>query len=167
MSLKIGAIAQRLETTVRTLRFYEEHGLVHPRRTPGGTRLYTQDDEARFAALLGLARLGFSLQQLAELAGLRASSQTGDEASRAVASRLKAMDAELEARARAIEERRQDIARGLALVERCHGCQQRPVRAICDRCPTSAGVREIEVLNVVWDEAEPHCPTASAMSENP
>ncbi|MFD2111145.1 MerR family transcriptional regulator [Thiorhodococcus fuscus] len=167
MSLKIGAIAQRLGTTVRTLRFYEENGLVHPRRTPGGTRLYTEDDEARFAALLTLARLGFSLQQLAELADLRRSSQTGDEASRAVASRLRKMDADLEARARAIEERRQDIARGLALVERCHGCRRRPVRDICDPCPTSAGVREIEVLRIVWDEAEPCCPPASPMSENP
>ncbi|WP_245232242.1 MerR family transcriptional regulator [Thiorhodococcus minor] len=35
MSLKIGAIAQPLGTTVRTLRFYEENGLLHPGRTPG------------------------------------------------------------------------------------------------------------------------------------
>ena len=153
MSLKIGAIAQRLGTTVRTLRFYEENGLVHPGRTAGGTRLYTEDDEARFAALLSLARLGFPLQQLSELAGLRASSQTGDEASRAVASRLREMDSELEQRARAIEEQRQDIARAMALVERCHGCQQRPVRESCDHCPVSIGVRDIAVLNVVWDEA--------------
>lgn len=153
MSLKIGAIAQRLGTTVRTLRFYEENGLVHPGRTPGGTRLYTEADEARFAALLSLARLGFSLQQLSELAGLRGSSQTGDEASRAVASRLREMDAGLEQRARAIEEQRQDIARALALVKRCHGCQQRPTPESCDQCAVSVGVRDIAVLNVVWDEA--------------
>lgn len=153
MSLKIGAIARRLGTTVRTLRFYEENGLVHPTRTPGGTRLYTKDDEARYAALLGLARLGFSLHQLSELAGLRRSSQSGDEASRAVTSRLREMDAELAQHARAIEEQRQDIARALALVERCHGCQQRPVPESCDQCPVSVGVRDIAVLNVVWDEA--------------
>ena len=76
LSLKIGAIAQRLGTTVRTLRFYEENGLVHPGRTPGGTRLYTE----------------------------------ANEASRAVASRLEEMEAELEQRARAIAEQRQDIA---------------------------------------------------------
>jgi DNA-binding transcriptional MerR regulator len=36
---KIGAIAARLGITIRTLCFYEEQGLVHPRRTPGGTRV--------------------------------------------------------------------------------------------------------------------------------
>lgn len=153
MSLKIGAIARRLGTTVRTLRFYEEHGLVHPSRTPGGTRVYSVADETRFAALLGLARLGFSLQQLSELAGLRGSSRTGDEASRAVVSRLGEMDAELERHARAIEEQRRDIARALALVQRCHGCRQRPAPESCDPCNVSVGVRDIAVLNVVWEEA--------------
>ncbi|EXJ15920.1 MerR family transcriptional regulator [Imhoffiella purpurea] len=155
MSLKIGAIAQRLGTTVRTLRFYEENGLVHPSRSPGGTRLYTEEDEARFAALLALARLGFSLQQLAGLAGLRAASRTGDEASRAVASRLMEMDAELEERVRAIERQRQDIEHALALVRRCHGCRRRPARPICDACPASVGVEDSTVLQVVWDEAVP------------
>lgn len=55
--MKIGAIAERLGTTVRTLRFYEEQGLVHPHRSPRGTRLYDEEQEARFAALLALTRL--------------------------------------------------------------------------------------------------------------
>jgi DNA-binding transcriptional MerR regulator len=149
---KIGAIAERLGTTVRTLRFYEEQGLVHPRRTPGGTRVYDAEDEQRFAALLALARLGFSLETLAHLSGIRPASRTGDEASRAVGTNLKAMDAELEERARAIERQRADIERARTFIQGCHGCRQRPVRAVCDACEISRGFGDIGVLRVVWDE---------------
>jgi DNA-binding transcriptional MerR regulator len=149
---KIGAIAERLGTTVRTLRFYEEQGLVHPRRTPGGTRVYDAEDEQRFAALLALARLGFSLEALADLAGIRPASRTGDEASHRVGEQLHAMDVELAERARAIERQRADIERAQTFLHGCHGCRQRPVRAVCDACAVSAGLSGIGVLRVVWDE---------------
>ena len=152
MTRKIGAIAARLGTTVRTLRFYEEQGLVHPRRTPGGTRVYDAEDEQRFAALLSLARLGFSLEALADLAGIRPASSTGDEASHRVGEKLQSMDAELEERARAIERQRADIQRAQTFVQACHGCRKRPVRAVCDACEIGRGFGDISVLRVVWDE---------------
>jgi DNA-binding transcriptional MerR regulator len=152
VSSKIGAIAERLGTTVRTLRFYEEQGLVHPRRSPGGTRRYDAEDEARFAALLALTRLGFSLERLALLAGVRPGSDTGDAASREVASQLRAMDLELQQQAEAIAEQRADIARAQTFLAGCHGCTRRPVRTECDGCAVSAGRDGIAVLRVVWDE---------------
>jgi DNA-binding transcriptional MerR regulator len=125
---------------------------VHPRRTPGGTRVYDAEDEQRFAALLSLARLGFSLETLADLAGIRPGSRTGDEASHRVGEKLQAMDAELEKRAQAIERHRADIKRAQTFLRGCHGCRQRPVRAVCDACEVSAGLGGIDVLRVVWDE---------------
>jgi DNA-binding transcriptional MerR regulator len=154
--MKIGEIARRLNTTVRTLRFYEEQGLIHPRRTPSGIRIYSEDDLERFSALINLARLGFSLQSLAELADIRKSSNTGDEASRKVAERLMEMDIELADRARAIAEQRADLAKALTLVKQCHGCQQRPIRNQCVQCPISAGLKNINILKLVWDEEVPH-----------
>ncbi len=163
--MKIGEIVERLATTVRTPRFYEERGLVHPRRTPGGTRIYSAANETRFSALLALARLGFSLQTLSELAAIRVDSSSGDEASRKVSARLQAMDDELEERGRAIERQRQDIARAMALVERCHGCQQRPIRTVCDRCEIGADMPDGTVLQVAWDEpAAPSPPGYSNFS---
>lgn len=153
MTVKIGVIAERLGTTVRTLRFYEEQGLLHPRRTSGGTRVYDEEDEQRFAALLSLARLGFSLETLGDLARIRPASATGDEASRAVEARLRAMDAELAERAQTIERQRADIERARTLVQACHGCRLQPVRAVCDTCEISRGFPDIGVLWVVWDES--------------
>ncbi|MFO7592845.1 MAG: MerR family transcriptional regulator [Pseudomonadota bacterium] len=150
--MKIGDIANRLGTTVRTLRFYEEQGLIHPRRSAGGTRLYDDQDESRFAALLALSRLDFPLQHLAELAGIRPTSETGDAASHQVAERLEAMKRQLAEQAAAIAAMQRDLEQAEALVHRCFGCRQPPRREVCDRCEVSTGVNDSQVLQVVWDE---------------
>jgi MerR family transcriptional regulator, Zn(II)-responsive regulator of zntA len=154
VTTKIGAIAERLGTTVRTLRFYEERGLVRPHRSPKGTRLYDEEQEARFAALLALTRLGFSLEDLVRLTGVRPASLTGDKASKEVDAQLQAMDDELEAQALAIASQREDIRRAQSFLTGCHGCRRKPVRAVCDRCEVSAGWQDTVVLRVVWDEVQ-------------
>lgn len=40
----IGVVADLVGCTPRTLRVYEEHGLIRPQRTEGNTRLYSQAD---------------------------------------------------------------------------------------------------------------------------
>ena len=40
----IGVVARMLGITSQTIRLYERHGLLSPLRTPGNTRLYTDDD---------------------------------------------------------------------------------------------------------------------------
>ena len=68
---KIGEVAALLGTTPRALRFYEEEGLVSARRTSGGTRLYADNDIARFRAILHLAHSGIPLGLIKELATAR------------------------------------------------------------------------------------------------
>ncbi len=69
--LRIGEVAERTETTPRTIRYYEELGLL-PRsgpREPGAHRLYDDADVERLRELLELkAVLGISLEELRELA---------------------------------------------------------------------------------------------------
>ena len=59
---RIGELAEEFGVTLRTLRFYEEKGLLHPERE-GTTRLFSRRDRARLKlALLG-QKLGFSLSE--------------------------------------------------------------------------------------------------------
>jgi DNA-binding transcriptional MerR regulator len=51
----------------RTIRYYEELGLIHPRRTAGNHRIYTKRDRARIKIILRGKHLGFSLQEAASL----------------------------------------------------------------------------------------------------
>ena len=51
----------------QTLRAYEAKGLVTPGRTPGGTRLYSEDDVARLVDLLFLQHVQRKVYRVTEL----------------------------------------------------------------------------------------------------
>jgi DNA-binding transcriptional MerR regulator len=69
---QIGGVASRVGLSLRTVRYYEEVGLVVPSgRTEGGFRLYTDDDIQRLALVKQLKPLDFSLDELRSLLEIR------------------------------------------------------------------------------------------------
>ena len=63
--LQIGAVAQLVDLSLRTVRHYEEAGLVRPAaRTVGGFRLYDQDTVARLLLIKQMKPLGFTLEEM-------------------------------------------------------------------------------------------------------
>ena len=67
-TMHIGELAERSGLSLRTLRHYDEIGLVSASgRTDGGFRLYTEDDFDRLILIRRMKPLGFSLEQMAEL----------------------------------------------------------------------------------------------------
>jgi DNA-binding transcriptional MerR regulator len=68
--LRVGEVAERTGTTPRTIRYYEEIGLLTPQgdRPKGGHRLYTAEDVERIREVVRLRDLlGLSLEQLSAL----------------------------------------------------------------------------------------------------
>ncbi|MGY1638229.1 MerR family transcriptional regulator [Geodermatophilus sp. SYSU D00742] len=66
--LQIGQVAERTGLSLRTIRFYEESGLVVPTsRSEGGFRLYSAEDVARLEVVKRMKPLGFSLEEMREL----------------------------------------------------------------------------------------------------
>ncbi|MGI9352014.1 MAG: MerR family transcriptional regulator [Rhizobiaceae bacterium] len=63
---RIGDLARSFNVSLRTLRFYEDRGLLHPKRS-GSTRLYTRTDRKRLKVILLIKRLGFSLVDIEEM----------------------------------------------------------------------------------------------------
>ena len=59
-------LAREFGVTSRTLRFYEDEGLIHPTRR-GTTRIYSRADRARLAWILRGRSVGFSLADVREL----------------------------------------------------------------------------------------------------
>ncbi|MGQ9749748.1 MerR family transcriptional regulator [Desulfosoma sp.] len=66
----ISELAAQLDISPRTIRFYEQKGLINPRRTPGNQRVYTSKDRARLKLILRGKRFGFSLDEIAEMIGM-------------------------------------------------------------------------------------------------
>ncbi|MCG8968974.1 MULTISPECIES: MerR family transcriptional regulator [Streptomyces] len=68
--MQIGEVAARTELSLRTIRHYEETGLVIPSaRSQGGFRLYTEADVARLMVIRRMKPLGFTLEQMRDLLG--------------------------------------------------------------------------------------------------
>lgn len=65
-SYGITDLAQEFDVTTRTIRFYEDQGLLSPRRR-GQTRIYSPRDRTRLKLILRGKRLGFSLSEVAEI----------------------------------------------------------------------------------------------------
>lgn len=67
-TMHIGELAERSGLSLRTLRHYDDIGLVSAsKRTGGGFRLYTDRDFERLILIRRMKPLGFSLDQMAEL----------------------------------------------------------------------------------------------------
>ncbi|MCB7136156.1 MerR family transcriptional regulator [Cellulosimicrobium marinum] len=106
-TMHIGAVAERTGLSLRTLRHYDEVGLVRPSgRTDGGFRLYTEPDVERLLLVRRMKPLGFTLDEMTDLLDVADRLAARDGADEDLRDRLAAY-------VRAAEERRADLARKL------------------------------------------------------
>ncbi|MFC9128231.1 MerR family transcriptional regulator [Streptomyces sp. NPDC057099] len=78
--MQIGEVAARTELSLRTIRHYEETGLVVPSaRSQGGFRLYTERDVERLMVIRRMKPLGFTLDEMRELLAATDRLDSGDE----------------------------------------------------------------------------------------
>ncbi len=62
----ISQLADELDVTTRTIRFYEDKGMIHPLRR-GQTRVFLPRDRVRLKLILRGKRLGFTLNEISEI----------------------------------------------------------------------------------------------------
>ncbi len=65
--MRIGEVAERLGLTPRTIKYYEELGLLTPGRSAGNYREYDDDAVERLERIRNLQNLGYSLAAIREL----------------------------------------------------------------------------------------------------
>lgn len=64
-SMRIGEVAARTELSLRSLRHWEEVGLLRPSgRSEGGFRLYAEEDVDKILVIRRMKPLGFSLEEM-------------------------------------------------------------------------------------------------------
>ncbi|OSQ31577.1 MerR family DNA-binding transcriptional regulator [Thalassospira sp. MCCC 1A03138] len=94
-------LAENLGVTPRTIRFYEQKGLVAPQRA-GTTRIYTRQDRARMLIILRGKRLGFTLKEIADYLDLYGADPTQAE-------QIKMLLTRVRERIEALEDQRQAL----------------------------------------------------------
>jgi DNA-binding transcriptional MerR regulator len=103
-------LTREFSVSARTLRFYEEKGLLAPRRN-GQERLYTRRDRARLKYVLMGKSVGFSLEEVREMLDLY---DLGDGQQ----TQLRVALSRFEERIGRLERQRSDIDRAIAELER-------------------------------------------------
>ena len=99
----ISELASEFDVTTRSIRFYEDQGLLSPRRR-GQTRIYSRQDRVRLKLILRGKRLGFSLAETRELFDLWDETLSGSE------KQLKLLLDKINQRKVALEQQLNDIA---------------------------------------------------------
>jgi DNA-binding transcriptional MerR regulator len=115
--VRVGEVAERLGVSPRTIKYYEELGLVEPEaRSSGGFRLYGEKDVLRLERILRMKGIGYSLAAIRELLSVRDAAQEADKATvlRTTAEHLKDREREVAAR---IQQVREDLKRAETLRE--------------------------------------------------
>lgn len=97
----ISELAQEFGITTRTIRYYEDQGLISPERN-GVSRVFSNRDRVRLKLALRGKRLGFSLSEIRELFELY-------DVSRDERRQLEAFLGKLERRRGMLEQQREDI----------------------------------------------------------
>ena len=77
-TFNISELSQEFDVTTRSIRFYEDQGLLNPTRR-GQTRIFSNKDRVRLKLILRGKRMGFSLAQTKELFDLWDETLTGNE----------------------------------------------------------------------------------------
>ena len=98
----IAELAREFGITARAIRFYEDEGLLKPRRQ-GLTRLYSVGDRAKLGWIRRGQRLGFKLAEIKELLDLYQVDRTGVQQMRELLKRTRALLADLEMKRRDID----------------------------------------------------------------
>lgn len=124
-SYSISDLAAEFDITSRSIRFYEEKGLIHPGRTQGNQRTYSSRDRARLKLILRGKRFGYTLDEISKMIGLadvdvneidqiRSALSFGDKKLMEIGQRRKELKA-LETEMRAVREK---LIRRLETLER-------------------------------------------------
>jgi len=98
----IRQLSQEFDVTTRTLRFYEEKGLLSPVRN-GQNRVYASADRARLVLILRGKSLGLSLEQSAELISMYDPASNNKNQLEALINKIRSRRDQLEAQKQEIE----------------------------------------------------------------
>ena len=125
--LRIGEMAKQFGVTLRALRFYEDKGLLSPRRE-GATRLYSRRDRPRLKLILLGRKVGFSLRDVKQMIDLYDPNGTNVRQLKTTLDKSEKQLVRLNKQREAIEEAIRDLSDTIAYVRRALAERQASVQ---------------------------------------
>jgi len=138
--MRIGDLARRAGTTMRTIRYYEERGLIEPvRRTRGGFRLYKEEELRKLHLIRSLQTLDMPLSQVKAFFDERRRGRTAKEVAPALQAVLRKQLQEMERRMVQYRAMQESARETIEILDACKRCPQQPSSEVCGECPALAG----------------------------
>lgn len=128
--IKIGTLAKNAHVSLRTLRYYEEIGLITPAsHSKGGHRLYSGDDVKKLEVINYLKSLPLSLDEIKEIFTVKKSSPTREKKEQ-VAVLIRLLESKLGAvdgRIQELAEVKDELSGMVDILRECARCEGKPL----------------------------------------
>ncbi len=142
--MQIGELARKAGITLRTVRYYEELGLIHHAvRTKGGFRLYDDGELRKLELIRDLQDLDFPLAKIRQLFSRKREARSGAELAPQVRETLAAQLREMDDRIARYQTMRNAILETMDMVRVCASCPLRPTPEVCGSCPVVTSRPEV------------------------
>jgi DNA-binding transcriptional MerR regulator len=133
--LKIGELARRLGLTTRSLRYWEERGLLPaPRRTAGGMRMYGPEHVVAARGILRLKRAGFTLERIEAIREHVRGSDTALAGMVSLSGSLADQENRLRESIAELQAMLQELTAARQCMDLCDGCHGKAFDAECIDC---------------------------------
>ena len=133
--MQIGGLGARAGVSTRTIRYYEELGIIEPvERSVGGFRRYCEDQLRRLHIIQGLKALGFDLEQVRQLFALRDDADTGGDLARQMIDVLQIQQESIDRKIAQYQEMKERNGRGIDVLRGCLSCSIKVFERDCHNC---------------------------------
>jgi len=142
--MRIGDLAKLAGTTMRTIRYYEERGLIEPaQRSKGGFRLYHVEELRRLRLIRSLQALDVPLAQVKVFFDQYKRGRAAAEVAPALQGVLREHLQEMERRIAQYRTMQDSVHETIDILDSCRRCSHEPGPGVCPQCPVLAGRRSI------------------------
>lgn len=157
-------MARLSSNTLRTVRFYEEAGILQPiGRTEGGHRVFDEDQLERLTWITDMREAGISLDRIRALLEMKRDAASGGEAAASATTALRKHIEELRGKIDVLARLADDLEHTMQTASACMSCRDTALFpkqcGACGRLPSDAPVPR--GMRVLWNIREPRagvCP---------
>lgn len=157
--LTTGEMARRSSNTLRTVRFYEEEGILRPiRRTEGGHRLFDRRELERLLLVTDLRAAGLSLDEIRQILEVKQHATRGGDAAEVAMGLLTRRIGELREKLALLSRLQEDLTQATDIMTACVGCDDTRFPVHCDSCSVLTSQATLpRSMRVLW--STPTSPT--------
>ncbi len=153
--LTTGDMARLSNSTLRTVRFYEQEGLIGPeRRSDCGHRLFSGRELMKLQLALDLREAGLSLQGIKDLFCLKSGCVCPEEASHRMSDVLNEQIDTMQRKIAKLRNLREELTAMVSVLTECQSCEEGTFPLSCEKCDVLSNPQLPRALRVLWHDCE-------------